>query len=89
MEDIFTPEEKNDILAFVKIYESHNDTISELEQKIKLLLDAQETIVNAITHTRQEEEIFFLKVCDRTKKHPSELKKLAHTFVFNEEFSKV
>jgi hypothetical protein len=86
MEDIFTQEEKNGILAFVKIYESHNDTISELEQKIKLLLDAQESIVNAITHTRQEEEIFFLTVSERTKKHPSELKKLAHTFVFNEEF---
>jgi predicted DNA-binding ArsR family transcriptional regulator len=84
MEAIFTREEQNELRTFVRIYESHNDTISELEKKIKDLLDAQETIVKAISQTRQDEEIFFLTVCDRTKKHPTELKKLAQAFILDE-----
>ena len=84
MEAIFTQEERNDLRAFVMIYESHNDTISELEKKIKELLDAQETIVKAISQTRQDEETFFLNVSGRTKKHPAELKKLAQAFILDE-----
>ena len=81
MEAIFTREEQNELLAFVRTYESYNDEIKVLEEQIKSLLDSQEVIVKSITQTRKEEEDFFISLSERTTMHPSQLKILAKSFI--------
>lgn len=81
MENIFTLEDQQELHRFVNSYESYNKDITLLEEDIKVLLDKQEDIVKSIVETRQNEELFFIALSERTSKHPSELKNLAKAFI--------
>lgn len=79
----FTEQEQVQIFEFVKQYDGFNDSIKDLEVKIKELLNAQEAVLIKLGETRKEEESFFNQVSERTGLHVSQLKKMAQSLVMN------
>lgn len=79
----FTDAELTQIFEFVKKYDGFNDSIKDLELKIKSLLDEQEGILKSLGDVRKEEEAFFTTASERSGLHPSQLKKIAQSLVMN------
>lgn len=77
----FTKEEENTILQFVKYYDSFNDDIKDLEKNIQALLKQQETIIKTLDETRKLEEEFFNKMAEEKSLPASQLKRMAQSWV--------